>query len=127
MIRSIIAGLLITLTATAAFAASPFKIGFRAYSSATQVQCTVFGSAYTLPRDNNGTTVQGFAPSPAFSRSYTLGTKGFSSYSTNLGQRGVQFTCTTVGASTAQPVKLFLNGVETYFLTLSSGTIWINQ
>lgn len=111
---------------TLAFANNPTKIGFRAYSSQTGTTCTVFGMGGELARDDNQIIMQGFAPQPAYSRTFALGTKGMSNYSTNR-VRGVKFTCVTTGTSTASPTKVFMSGVETYFLTLSSDTLYVGQ
>lgn len=116
--------LLVTAGILAAATSDPEKIGFRAYSSATSVTCQVFGQPRYLARDSNNQVIQEFAPTSAYSRTYLLGTKGFGNYSTIVIKQ-LRFTCTTTGASTAARVKVFLSGVESYFLTLSEGTFAI--
>jgi hypothetical protein len=123
------------LIASTAYAGNPAKIGFMAYStvSTTPVQCGVFGMLKSLARDDQGVPIQGFAPNPALSRTYNIGWKkgSFANYSTDA-VRAVSFSCrlqplTAATASTAVRVKVFMNGVETHFLTLSEGTIFIGQ
>lgn len=123
--KILIAAIILAISA-AAFAGTPQKIGFRAYSSATQTECGVFGSTGTLSRDDNGVAIQTLTPAAGNSRTLLLGTKGFKNYSTNA-VRMVTFTCRSYGTSTAASVKVFLNGTETHFLTLSSGTFAIGQ
>jgi hypothetical protein len=123
---------LIVSIASLSFAGTPQKIGFRAYSSATSTQCGIFGMKQTLTRDDNNVPIQIFSPSPELSRTITLGNKGFGTYSTAIGARAIMFTCrlTPVLASTASTavrVKVFMNAVETHFLTMSEGTLVIGQ
>lgn len=107
-------------------AAAPAKYGFRAISSATIVKCGVFGSRQLLGKDSNGHPIQGHAPDTTYSRMYTLGTKGFANHST-FGQVSFKFTCTASGTSTTVPVKVFMDGVETYYLTTDSDTYVIGR
>jgi len=121
----LLALLLITFTATS-YAARPEKYGFRAYSTATPVTCTVFGGKALLTKDRNGYPIQGHAPDTSYSRSYSLGTKGFANHST-AGQMSFTFTCVNTGTSTEIPVKVFMDGIETYFLTMDSYTFVVGQ
>lgn len=117
---------LLCLTATSAIAATPGYISFQPYSSATKVQCGVFGHSSNRDKDGAGNVIQGLVPTPDKSRMLTLNTKTMVNYSTN-GTRAVSFTCTTLGATTAALVKVYLNKVTTFFQTLSSGTFFIAQ
>jgi hypothetical protein len=119
------------MIAASAFAAPPSKVGFRSYSTAVSTQCAVFGMKQTLTRDDNGVAIQHFAPNPNLSRTYTLGNKGYANYSTN-GVKMIRFTCritplTAATASTAVRVKVFMDAVETHFLTLSDGDLVVSQ
>jgi hypothetical protein len=123
--------IIITLFAATSFAQTPFtKLGFKAYSTQAGTTCTVFGSDINMGLDTRNGYTQAFKPDPGLSRSLNLGTKGFANYSTQYSAANskkyqpmqIWFTCTATGASTAAPVKVYLNGVQTYFLTLSSGT-----
>jgi len=97
------------------------KLGFRKYSTATPATCTVWGMGKQLPI-LDGTRVQGFSPNPNLSRAYNLGTKGMANYSTqSVG--AVKYSCATA-AGVAVDVKVFMNGVETYFLTNSADTLF---
>lgn len=122
----IIAAILTLFIAVPAFGDAPSKYGFRAISSASIVKCGVFGSRQLLGKDANGYPIQGHAPDTTYSRIYTLGTKGFANHST-AGQASFRFTCTVSGAGTAAPVKVFMNGVETYYLTTDSDTFVIGR
>lgn len=113
--------MMILLFASTAMAAPPAKYGFRAYSSADIVKCGVFGQTSLKRNITDVTAVQGFGADPEHSRIYTLGTKGFANRST-AGLTAISFTCTISGTSTTAPVKVFMDGVETYFLTLDNGT-----
>jgi len=117
---------LILLTATSAFADTPTKYGFRAISSASSVTCAVFGSKNVLNKDANGYPIQSTAPDTTYSRMYLLGTKGFANHST-ANQASFRFTCMVTGTSTTAPVKVFMNGVETYYLTLDTGAFVIGR
>jgi hypothetical protein len=123
--------LILVLIASTAFAVTPFtKLGFLAYSTAAGTTCTVFASSDKLPVDPRGNYVQAIKPDANLSRSFNLKTKGFANYSTTYGypaNSDVQpmqftFTCTVTNSSTLAPVKVYLNGIQTYFLTLSTGT-----
>ena len=121
----------LSLIAVSAYAATPGKIGFRSYSTAVSTQCTVFGMRQTLTRDDNGIAIQHFAANPTLSRTYTLGTKGFANYSTNF-VKMIRFSCritplTAATTSTAVRVKVFMDAVETHFLTLSDGDLVVSQ
>lgn len=119
--------LCLILIPTLALATSTSKLGFRAYSTPTSVECGVKG-ADTLVYGPGSHPYQGFAPDADFDRTLTLGTKGMANYSTTLGGRrlgAVKFTCRNVGTSTAARVKVFLNGVETHFLTVSDDIFYI--
>lgn len=118
--------LTILAIACTANADTPAKYGFRAISSASSVTCGVFGSRQLLGKDSNGYPAQGHAPDTTYRRMYVLGTKGFANHSTN-GQLSFKFTCTVTGTSTAAPVKVFMDGVETYFLTTDSDTYVIGR
>lgn len=115
---------LAVLIALPAYAASTTKVGFRAYSSATSKTCAVFGMERLLTKDLNQNTIQGFAPDAAYSRTITLGTKGFGNYSTNS-VRAIKFNCRQTSTNTTEAVKVFLNGTETHFLTLDSDILII--
>lgn len=125
MIRLVVGILLSALVGTAG-AASPTSFGFRAFSSASQVRCTVFGQSLWLHTDSNSKEIQAFAPNTLKSRSYLLGTKGFANHST-LNQVAISFTCTVDGTPTAAPVKVFMNGIETYYLTTDKDTFVIGR
>lgn len=114
------------VSASTTFAAAPTKYGFRAISSASQVRCGVFGGKSILNKDSNGNVIQGHAPDTEYSRSYLLGTKGFANHST-AGQASVAFTCVVDGTSTTAPVKVFMNGIETYYLTTDTDTFVIGR
>lgn len=118
--------LALLLVATAAIAAPPAKYGFRAISSASQVKCGVFGQTALKRNTTDVTAVQGFGADPEHSRIYTLGTKGFANRST-AGLAAISFTCVVSGTATAAPVKVFMDGVETYFLTTDSATYIIGR
>ena len=126
MKRIILAALLLVVPALC-FATDLVKIGFRAYSSAaaTPTECGVFGMGDHMRVDAVGKIpIQAFVPDPDYSRTLSLGTKGYANYSTVYAGRrltAIQFTCRTVGTSVPVPVKVYLNGVETYFLTLDKG------
>jgi hypothetical protein len=126
MKRLILAILLVAITASTALADRPDKIGFRAYSSASSITCGVFGGKAVLTKDTNGHPIQGHAPNTTYARTYLLGTKGFVNHST-AGQASVAFTCTVTGSTTTAPVKVFMNGVETYFLTTDKDIYVIGQ
>lgn len=118
--------LALLLIATTAFAAPPAKYGFRAISSASNVTCGVFGGKALLNRDANKNVIQGHAPDTNHRRMLSLGTKGYANYST-AGQSSFAFTCVATGTGTAVPVKVFMDDVETYFLTVDSGIYVIGQ
>jgi hypothetical protein len=133
MKSTIIAVLMVTLSAAFAYAGQMTKLGFRAYSSASQIECGVFGMNQKLKTDAVGGAsgvIQGFSPDDKYSRNLSLGTKGFVNYSTLYGKTNltaIAFTCRIVATSANSyahditPVKVYLNGVETYFLTLGTG------
>lgn len=102
-----------------ALAVPTVKVGFRAYSSAASKTCAVFGMEKSLATNTDGIPVQGFTPDPTFSRTLTLGTKGFANYSTTK-VRAIKFSCRQTSTNTTEAVKVFLNGVETHFLTVDS-------
>ena len=132
----IITALMVVLSAAFAYAGSMTKLGFRAYSSANQVECGVFGMSKKLKTDAVGgqaSIIQGFSPDDLYSRTLSLGTKGFANYSTStlagkMNLTAVAWTCRIVATASNLylhdiiPVKVYLNGVETYFLTLGSGS-----
>ena len=134
MKRIIIAVLMVTLSAAITYAGPMMKIGFQAYSSANQIECGVFGMNKKLKTDAVGgetSIIQGFSPDDAYSRTLSLGTHGFANYSTNYGKMNLTaaaWTCRIVStsansyANTIVPVKVYLNGVQNFFLTLGSGT-----
>lgn len=108
-------------------AASVTKLTFRAYSSSTPVSCGVFGMGPKLRKDPS-TVIQGFSPDPAYSRTYSLGTKGYGNYSTVYPSgtlTAVKFTCRNTGTNTSTKIKLNLNALETHFLTTDSEVIVI--
>ena len=96
----------------------PGRYGFKAYSSADAKECAIYGMTQNLYSNFDR-----FAPRSDFSRTLSLGTKGYANYST-VGRGAIRFTCRVVGTATAAAVKVqvggFLNGAETHFLTLSS-------
>ena len=118
--------LLLLLVAVPAWAGNITKIGFRAYSSASQVECGVFGGFGLMPKDANGNVIQNFMPDDTYSRTLSLGTKGFANYSTP-GRGNVAWTCRVKDTSSPVAVKVFLNGVETHFLTLDTGSFAIGR
>lgn len=121
--KTLLAILAVMIFAIPALATSTSKFSFRAYTSATPVDCGVKGST-TLVYGPGSHPYQGFAPDSAFDRTLTLGTKGMANYSTTLGGKKlgqVKFTCRVTATGAAARVKFFLNGVETHFLTLSDG------
>jgi len=122
MKRILIAIALLAVSATQVFAVTTTKLGFGAYSTQTPVTCTVFGTDKLA--NVSGTQVPIFAPKSDFSRTYSLGTKGMANYST-LAVKVAKFVCVNTGTSTPVNVKVFLNGIETYFLTTSSDTFGI--
>lgn len=122
MKRILTAIALLAVSATQVFATTTTKIGFRAYSTQTPVTCNIFATDKLA--NVSGTQVPIFAPKSDFSRSYSLGTKGMANYST-LKVRAVKYSCVNTGTSTLVNVKVFLNGIETYFLTASSDTFGI--
>lgn len=105
---------ILVLLAVSAGATDLNSLGFRAYSTATPVTCTVFGASDKQKSDNFTT------------RSYSLGTKGFGNFSASM-QSGrwnhIKFTCVDTGTSTLRKVKVYFNHIETYFLTLDSDSI----
>jgi len=118
--------LAILLIASNAFAAPPAKYGFRAISSASSVTCGIFGQTALKRNTTDSILVQGFGADTDKSRIYTLGTKGFANRST-AGLAAIAFTCVTTGTGTAAPVKVFMDGVETYYLTVDSGIYVIGR
>lgn len=105
---------LLVLFATSALAADMSKVGFRAYSTATGVTCTVLATADKQKSDNFAT------------RQYALGTKGFGNFSAVMSSgrwNNIKFTCVDVNTSTLRKVKVYFNGTETHFLTLDSDSI----
>lgn len=65
------------------------------------------------------------APNPSYSRTLTLGTKGYANYSTNM-RDAVRFKgATAAGVATA--VKVFLNGDETYSYPVAEDTYTIDR
>lgn len=114
------------LIATAALAAPPTKYGFRAISSSSQVKCGVFGQTAIKRNTTDITGIQGFGADPENSRIYTLGTKGFANRST-AGLMAISFTCVVSGTATPAPVKVFMDGIETYFLTTDAATFIIGR
>lgn len=116
----------VMMMATTANAAKITSLGFRAYTSATSVDCGIFGTNQIMPKDYNGVVIQNVSPDPSLSRTAVLGTKGFYNYST-LNVTNVTFTCRKTGTSEPISVKVFMNAVETHFLTLDSGTITIGR
>lgn len=123
--------LVLVALSTTAHAAAVIQLGFRAYSSASSIDCGVMGMGPLLKSDANiNSKIQGFSPDTAYSRTYVLGTKGFGHYSTVYGSKtlaAAKFTCRVTGTNTAVPVKLFLNGSETNFLTMDNGLIVIGK
>lgn len=121
----------VLLLAAPLHAASTTKVGFLAYSTASSKSCGVKGMKRLVFTAVNGVQpYQGFAPDSDFDRTVTLGTKGFGNYSTTLGGKkvgAIKFTCRVTGSSTLEPVKVYLNGVQTHFLTLDSDTWVIDQ
>lgn len=68
-----------------------------------------------LATDGRGIRVQGFAPNPEFSRSYSVGNKGFACYSTYTGTLNRRVAVQSVVAdSSGTPLSsmLFFNGSE---------------
>lgn len=129
--KKLAALIVVLLLPTFALASVPSKIGFRAISSAYSVTCGVFGQGAKLRREIqdsriSAAPIQGFAPDPTKSRIYTLGTKGFANYSTN-GLIAARWTCNITGTTATNNVKVFMDGVETYFLTTSGDTFIMGQ
>jgi hypothetical protein len=122
--------ILFLLISDTAFAATPTKIGFTAYSTAgsASVQCTIFGAPNTLPRDANGTTIQGFRPTSTFQRTFVLGRALQKNYSTNY-VSAVTWQCIQAGTAgtAATNVKITLDDLSTHFLFLPTGTWYIGQ
>jgi len=118
--------LALILIATTAIAAPPAKYGFRAISSASVVKCGVFGQTALKRNVTDITAIQGFGADPEHSRIYTLGTKGFANRST-AGLAAMSFTCVVSGTATTAPVNVFMDGVETYFLTTDAATFVIGK
>lgn len=114
--KTIVAIFLVMMIASYSNAADPRRIGFKAYSSGSAKTCAVFGMKHSL---SGG--FQGFAPYSSYSRTLSLGTKGYANYST-LNTGAIKFTCRIGTTNVTEPVKVqiggFLNGVETHFLTL---------
>lgn len=125
--------LAILMMSGSVYGADMSKLGFRAYSSASSKTCMVFGMGDRLRSDGYyKAAIQGFSPDTTYSRSYLLGTKGFGNYSTtgytgNINLTAVKFTCTVTGTDTAAPVKVYLNSVETYYLTTDSDTFVVGR
>lgn len=122
--RVLILVVMICLITSICSATTTTKVGFAAISSSSSKTCNVMGmKKWPL----NTTVPQVFTPDTDLSRSYLLGTKGYANYSTIKGTAFVvKFTCNVTGTDTTAPVKLYLNGVQTYFLTLDQGEIGIN-
>jgi len=131
--KTVILAVLLIFSVSMANATDLTKVGFRAFSSATSKTCTVFGMSDALKKDGYlKTPIQGFSPDSAYSRSYVLGTKGFGNYSTtgytnNITLSAMKFTCVQTGTATLEPVKIYLNGVETFYLTLESDTFVLGR
>lgn len=107
------------------FAARLTSFGFRAYSSATGTTCTVL-AAYTVKKDDNGQVVEAAVFDDTLSQKFNLGTKGTGTFTMSSAGRSIvaaDYTCVVTGTSSATPVKVFMNGIETYFLTLDRGEI----
>jgi len=131
--KTIITVLLLGFSVSFAAATDIYKIGFRAYSSPAIKECGAFGMAAGLKKDGgiDKTPIQGFSPDPTYSRTFNIGTKGFANYSTvypgNVKLTAMQFTCRLIGTDSTQSVKVFLNDIETHFLTLSVGEIIVGK
>jgi len=128
--KKLLIACLILATAVPAMAVSPHKVGFRAYSTATPAECAVFGMTGELPRASNSRDVmQQFSPDPSLARTFSLGTKGFANYSVRaLNVGAITWDCRSASATaTKVKVKVFMNGVETHFLSVDSGTWFMGQ
>jgi hypothetical protein len=131
--KTTILAIIMVLVASLANAAEITKLGFRAWSSASNITCMVFGQSDRLKHDGDGKTrIQGFSPNDTYSRTYSLGTKGFGHYSGagyagNINLTAAKFDCRVTGTSTFMPVKVFFNDIETYWLTQDNGTYIFGQ
>lgn len=118
--------LLIVSIASTAFAAPPAKYRFTAISSASNITCGIFGQTNLKRNTTESTLIQGFGADTVHSRILSLGTKGFGTYSTT-GKSAFAFTCVATGTTTAVPVKMSMDDVETYYLTVDSGIYVIGR
>lgn len=119
--KTLIAALAILAVSSTAFAVNVdiTKVGQRAWSSATNVTCSISGAKRLAYSDANGShPVQGHSPNASLTRVKVLGTKGYYNYSTNLAAGDVKqakISCYNSSTGAAVRVKFYLNGVETYF------------
>lgn len=78
---------------------------------------------FEYKRDLYGNATEGFSPNPQYSRTKSLGTKGFYNYSTT-GKIAVRFK--SLVNSTATAVKVFFNGDETAIFPSADDTVFIH-
>jgi hypothetical protein len=102
---------------------SPAKVALQAISSASGTTCIVWGMPKaSLAKTENVQFIQAFRPRPDLVRSYSLGNKGMSNYSTNLVSY-FQVQCHTTGTNTTTDIKAYLDSLSSYYMVVGA-TPW---
>ena len=119
--KTFICVLLLLLVPVVAFAEFS-SVGFRTYSSATAMSCSVMAG-----NDANGA----FVPNPGTSSVKSLGTKGTETYTPTGADTHLKVICfpTVAGLSstttTRVAVKMFFNGSETFYFPITDAFLKI--
>jgi hypothetical protein len=135
MRKSLFAALLLICSVATVHATQVIKVGFQAWSSSSQVECSIFGQGPKLRTDSSmdaQMAIQGFSPDPDYSRTLSLGTKGLSNYSTVYPSKNItdtkshniifmQWDCRVKGTITAAMVKVYFNGIQTFYQNSATG------
>ena len=117
MKRLLVSFALVGVMASSASAIS--TIGFRTYSSATAMSCSVMAG------DTNITAKDYFVPFTGNSTVLSLGTKGTSAYTVKGNDAKLLITCfpTVAGlgstTTTRTPVKMFFDSSETFYFPVT--------